>query len=107
MMNFDVEILSPALGAEIKGLDLANGLDAGTVRELRAAWLDQLVLLFRGQNLGEADEVRVAGYFGEPFTNNRVQDFSETEERNPHVLPITNIRENGEPIGGHCQSKAA
>ena len=107
MMNFDVEILSPALGAEIKGLDLANGLDAGTVRELRAAWLDHLVLLFRGQNLGEADEVRVAGYFGEPFTNNRVQDFSETEARNPHVLPITNIRENGEPIGGHCQSKAA
>ena len=98
-MNFDIEILSPALGAEIKGLDLANGLDADTVRELRAAWLDHLVLLFRGQNLSEADEVRVAGYFGEPFTNNRVQDFSETEERNSHVLPITNIRENGEPIG--------
>jgi len=99
MINFDVELLSPALGAEIKGLDLRNGLDADTIRELRAAWLDHLVLLFRGQDLSEADEVRVAGYFGEPFTNTRVQDFSDTEERNPHVLPITNIRENGEPIG--------
>ena len=99
MMNFDIELLSPALGAEITGLDLRNNLDADTVRELRTAWLDNLVLLFRGQDLGEADEVRFAGYFGEPFTNNRVQDFSETEERSPYVLPITNIRKNGEPIG--------
>jgi taurine dioxygenase len=98
-MKFDIEPLSSALGAEIKGLDLRNGLDAGTVEALRAAWLDHLVLLFRGQSLTEADEVRVAGYFGEPFTNERVQDFSETEERNRHVLPVTNIRENGEPIG--------
>ena len=88
MINFDIELLSPALGAEIKGLDLRNGLAAATIGELRTAELDHIVLLFRGQDLSEADEVRVAGYFGEPFTNTRVQDFSETEERNPHVLPI-------------------
>ena len=99
MVNFNIEILSPTLGAEIKGLDLRDDLDIDTIQELRAAWLDHLVLLFRGQDLSEADQVRFAGYFGEPFTNTRVQEFSETEERNPHVLPITNIRENGEPIG--------
>ena len=98
-MNFDIEPLSPAIGAEITGLDLRNELDAETVLALRDAWLEHLVLLFRGQDLREADEVRVAGYFGEPYTNRRVQDFSETEDRSPYILPITNIRENGEAIG--------
>lgn len=98
-MKFSTKPLSTALGVEVEGLDLRYDLDATTVRELRAAWLDNLVLLFRSQNLSEADQVRVAGYFGEPFSNSRVQEFSETEERNPHVLPITNIRQNGEPIG--------
>mgnify|MGYP003314163266 CR=1 FL=1 len=87
-MNFNIELLSPALGAEITGLDLRNNLGADTVQELRTAWLDNLVLLFRGQDLSEADEVRFAGYFGEPFTNNRVQDFSDTEERSLSLIHI-------------------
>lgn len=99
MMKFDIEPLSPALGAEIKGLDLRNDVDDETVGALRDAWLDHLMLLFRGQDLSESNQVRVARYFGEPYASERTEDFSETEDKDPHVLPITNIRENGEPIG--------
>jgi taurine dioxygenase len=99
MLKFKIRILSPALGAEINGLDLREDLDIETVEALRVVWLEHLMLLFRDQELSEADEVRVASYFGKPFTSERVPGLGEREERNAHVLAITNIRENGEPIG--------
>jgi taurine dioxygenase len=40
-----------AVGAEIGGVDLAGGLDDGTVAEIRRIWLDRCVVFFRDQDL--------------------------------------------------------
>ena len=40
-----------ALGADIEGIDLSQPLDEETAAAIRNAWLDHLVLRFRGQSL--------------------------------------------------------
>ena len=98
-MTFETVQLSPALGAEIRGIDLRRPLDAETVAALRAAWLDHLVLVFRGQDLDEDDQARFAGAFGTPSATQRPDKRSEKHIPDRRILLITNIRENGKPIG--------
>jgi taurine dioxygenase len=43
--------ITGALGVEIAEIDLSADLDDGTVAASRRAWLDHLVIFFRGQNL--------------------------------------------------------
>lgn len=40
-MPIDVVPLTPNIGAEIRGVDLRDELDAETVAAIRDAWLDQ------------------------------------------------------------------
>ena len=98
-MTFETIPLSDALGAEIRGLDLARPLDAETVAALRAAWLRHLVLVFRGQALDVDAQARFANYFGE--TSDTQAPDARSLKHNPdrRVLLITNIRENGRPVG--------
>ena len=63
-MSISVTPLSAALGAEVTGADLNRELDAKTVAELRAAWLDHIVLVFHGQTISERNQRRFAAYFG-------------------------------------------
>jgi hypothetical protein len=44
-----VEPLSPTVGAEIRGVSLAEPLDDATFREIHAAFLDWKVIFFRDQ----------------------------------------------------------
>ena len=99
MTQFQTIRLSPALGAEIRGLDLSRPLGVDTVAALRAAWLEHQVLLFRGQNLDVAAQARFANYFG-PASETQAPD-ERSRQHNPdrRVLLITNIREDGKPIG--------
>ena len=91
----DIEPLSNALGAEVAGLDLAAPLDRATIAALRAALLDHLVLLFRGQTMGEQDQIRFAACFGEPVGSRSTQ----RRGGDSRVMLIGNVRENGEPVG--------
>ena len=52
------------IGAEIRGVDLSRPLDAETVRQVRDAWHQHTVLVFRDQQLSEDDQRRFASYFG-------------------------------------------
>jgi taurine dioxygenase len=92
---FAVRPLSPALGAEIVGVDLSQKLDEGTAARILSAWHEHLVVLFREQDLTEEDEVRFAETFGEP-ARIHTQQFVRTH---PAVMLISNIREDGKPIG--------
>ncbi|WP_454689146.1 TauD/TfdA dioxygenase family protein [Achromobacter aloeverae] len=72
-MSFTVKRLSAGLGAEVLGLDLSRPLDADTVKALRAAWLEHLVLLFRGQRLGDEAFVAFSRHFGELHSHENYQ----------------------------------
>jgi len=61
-----VRPFAPALGAEIRGIDLAAGLDEGAYREIRAALLQFGVLFFKEQReIPPATQVQVGRMFGE------------------------------------------
>ena len=52
------------LGAWVEGVDLREPLDAALVDELRAAWLEWKVLLFRDQHLTIEQQARFASIWG-------------------------------------------
>jgi taurine dioxygenase len=62
----EIRRISGALGAEIVGVDLTRASE-DLIAELRAAWLDHLVLFFRDQHLSPADFLAFAGRFGDPM----------------------------------------
>ena len=93
---FTITPLTPAIGAEISGLDLRRPLDGAAIEALRRAWHAHSVLLVRGQELEEADQVRYGEYFGEL---GKALSESRVVPAHPSVMFISNIRQNGELIG--------
>src|SRR5580704_49611 len=91
-----VRPLSPALGAEILGVDLRDPIDATRERQLLDAWHQHLVILLRDQTLDEDSQVRFAETFGAPAKITSGRTFS---LKHPSVMLISNIRQDGKPIG--------
>jgi taurine dioxygenase len=99
--RFDVVPLTQHIGAEIRGLDLREKPDEETTRAIYQAWLDHLVIVFPGQKLSQEDLIRVTGYFGELSELSRPPKYFPKGYSSllPGIMLISNIRENGEPIG--------
>jgi taurine dioxygenase len=103
-MTFTVHPLSAHIGAEIRGLDISKPLDGDTMTALRQAWLDHIVLVYRGQDINPDQQRAFVSYWGEigrranrlAAKNPRKQDGPDYEA--PAML-VSNIRENGKPIG--------
>ena len=63
---FELRPLAGALGAEIRGVDLAADLSDGMVAALRQALLDRLVIFFHDQDLPPGRLLALAKRFGTP-----------------------------------------
>ena len=61
-----VKALSPALGAEVFGIDLSLPLDDVMIDDLRAIWLEYQMIVIRGQDLTPAKQLAFAKALGEP-----------------------------------------
>jgi alpha-ketoglutarate-dependent taurine dioxygenase len=92
---FQVRPLSPALGAEIIGVDLREEMSDELFARILDTWHGNLVILLRDQKLTEEDQVRFAERFG-PLATIHTKQFVRSH---PAVMLISNIRENGKPIG--------
>jgi taurine dioxygenase len=66
--TIDVEPLSPVLGAEVGGVDLAHAIDDEQAQELRDALTRHLVLFVRGQDVTEEQQLALARVFGPPVS---------------------------------------
>jgi len=89
--------IDDALGAEIRGVDLAD-VDAATLRKIHGAWLEHIVLLFRNQTLSDQQLADFSRHFGELD----LAPPMETEGGavgHPEILVISNVKENGKAIG--------
>ena len=91
----EVIALSPALGAEIRGVDLSLPLPDQTFRAVEKAWHEHLVIVLRGQDLDEDAQVRFAERFGElsPIHTDH------HSERNKAVMYIGNRKKDGKLVG--------
>jgi len=63
-MSIQVVPLSPALGAEITGVDLKRPMADAALEAVTTAWLAHKIILFRGQKLDPEDQMRFARGFG-------------------------------------------
>ena len=99
--SFELRPLSPALGAEIVGLDIERPPDQATIAALVEAWRDNIVLLFRKPGLSQEDQLRFAGCFGRVGERSRPRDKRPEDftELHPAFMLISNVREDGKPIG--------
>lgn len=59
-----IDPLSPVIGAEVSGVNLAQPLEGGTLAELKAAWAKHLVLFFRDQELTFEQHKALGQQFG-------------------------------------------
>jgi taurine dioxygenase len=101
LARLDLVPLSQHIGAEVRGLDLRDTLDADIVDAIHRAWLDHCVLVFRGQGFSQEDLIRVTAYFGEigPLARPLKLYPKGYARLLPNIMMISNIRENGETIG--------
>ena len=62
-----VRPINGALGAEIKGVNISRPLEREIVLEIRHAFLDHLVILFRNQELTPQELLALSRQFGQPM----------------------------------------
>jgi taurine dioxygenase len=98
MAQITVTALAPALGAEIRGVDLQR-VDAAAFARIRAAWHEHLVLRFRGERLSDPELLAFSRLFGEldppgpnPYGAPFLADF-------PEINVISNVKVDGRPAG--------
>jgi taurine dioxygenase len=99
-MTIRVTKLADALGAEIGGVELAQPIAPADFAAIRAAWLEHMVVRFRGQTLSDPQLKAFSALFGEldpPGPNTYGKPFLPDH---PEMNVISNIKVDGVPIGG-------
>ena len=94
--SFDVRRLPGPFGAEVVGLDLSVPLANEDFARIHRAHLAHHVLVFRDQCITPDEHVRFSQRFG-PLQIHVQRKFQLAGH--PPVLVVSNIRENGQPIG--------
>jgi taurine dioxygenase len=87
-----------ALGGRVEGIDL-RGLDADSFTVVYRAWLDHQVLLIRDQSLTDEELLAFSRRFGDLDEAPIQESGRRFVEGYPEIYVISNIIENGEPIG--------
>lgn len=99
-MSLTIVPLSPACGAEIRGVDLRQPLDAGTMAAIRKAFDDHIVVVFPKQDLTEEQQLRAAEMFGKVALRKKpVSGPGPGGDFDTPFMLVTNIVENGKSIG--------
>jgi taurine dioxygenase len=98
MRNSRLEIIpaSGALGVEIRGVDLAKPLDAGTVSEIRSHLAEQGVVFFRDQTITPQQQIAFAAKFA-PININR---FFKAAPGHPEIAEVRKEPNQTKNIGG-------
>jgi taurine dioxygenase len=97
-LPFDVRPLTPALGAEILGVKLAEGVSDEVFRGIYQAFLRYQVLLFPPQDIPPGAQVAFARQFGKVQIHVMNQYHADGY---PELYRLSNLDENGKPHGRH------
>jgi taurine dioxygenase len=87
-----------ALGVEIQGIDL-RAIDDDDFAGIYQAWIDHLVLLFRGQTLTDQDLIAFSKKLGSLDLAPIQESGRRFVEGHPEIYVVSNVMENGVPIG--------
>jgi len=90
--------LGPTIGAEVSNVDLARPLTDAQFAVIEQAFLDHLVLVFRGQPITDEQQLAFARRFGELEGHINTPTRHKTYEK---VQVFSNVREDGTTLGVH------
>lgn len=96
MPDIDIVPSGRPLGADVIGFNAAASHDEDTMAMIRAAFSLHGVLCFRDQKLDEQQLIAFTQEFGE-IESYVLSDYA--MPKHPEILIVSNILENGEPIG--------
>jgi taurine dioxygenase len=82
--HIQVEPVTTSIGAEVRGVDLREPLDAAVVGELTSAWQEHKVLFLRDQPIDREQHKRFARYFGEIYRHPYLKDVT----KDPDVVKL-------------------
>ncbi len=94
--RWQVERLSPALGAAVHGLDLAAPVDPADLVDLQELLNTHLVLTFANQDLTPERHVEIGSWFGEPF----LHPYLTSVDEHPAILEVVKEPDDEETFGG-------
>lgn len=96
-MQIDIIPTGPAVGAQIRGVDLSQSLDDATFRAIEAAFDEHGVIVFRDQIITPTNQIALSGRFGELLQNfnSEVHGLA----GHPELFIVSNIVEGDRPIG--------
>jgi taurine dioxygenase len=97
-MEIEIILTGKPLGAEIRGVDLRT-ISADEFDAIYRAWLDHLVILFRGQQLSDQDLISFSRHFGDLDWAPVQETGRRFVEGHPEIYVVSNVIENGAPIG--------
>jgi alpha-ketoglutarate-dependent taurine dioxygenase len=87
-----VRPLHPALGAEVRGVDMRAPLGPDSFKAVHDAWMQHLVLVFPAQHITDAEHVAFTRSFGEPelFHQKIIRS-----SRVPEIFRVSNVDDDG------------
>jgi alpha-ketoglutarate-dependent taurine dioxygenase len=93
----EIRSIDGTFAREVQGVNLWQGLSPAQLEEIRAAWRECGVLVFRRQSLSEKELVEVSAIFGKPQPVHRT-DWTSAEH--PEVVLVSNLKDqDGKQIG--------
>jgi len=92
----DIRTTGAALGAEIRGIDLAQPLSDAVFRAIEEALHEHEVIFFREQKLTPEEHISLSRRFGELELHLRKDC---CKPGYPEIFVVSNVIENGKPIG--------
>ncbi|MGI3747956.1 MAG: taurine dioxygenase [Janthinobacterium lividum] len=93
-MSIDIHPLSPALGAQISGIDLSRDLTGEQRNVIERALLDHQVLFFRDQPITPQQQARFAAHFGDLHIHPIYPNVPEQPEVLILDTAVTDVRDN-------------
>lgn len=94
--HIEVRPIAGALGAEVRGVSIAQPLPDAVIAEIRQAWLDHLVIFLPNQKLSPQAQVDFARRFGEPMEYPQLKGLPEC----PLITPVIKLEHERVNFGG-------
>ena len=94
--HIEVRPVAGALGAVVRGVDIARPLEDEVIAEVRQAFLDHLVVFIRDQKLTPQAQLAFAQRFGQPMEYPQLKGLPEC----PLVTPVVKLENERVNFGG-------
>jgi len=99
----EIRRIAGALGAEIHGIDLSKKINDEDLRAIRHAWLEHLVVFFRGQDLSPGAYMAFARRIGKPVEYPFVRGIAGF----PEIIEVKKLEHETVNFGGVWHSDTA